>query len=263
MRRLTVLTVLAAVALTVFAVPASARESKPAEITVVHGIPGDALGLDKALPVDVCLADGTQLLGSVPFKGNNASAPLEVPGGTYPIEIRLDSDPAAQCEGAAVLAADLAVESGKSYTAIAYLTEGLAPGAADLLGLGIDLTAFENDDSRIRWFRSRATIGHFADAPEVDVYQGRFKGWNNRWMTELLSDVPNGASASADFFSGRRWFGLAISPSDGPEDIAVGPVKLRLPWRSNTFVLAVGSLTEGSGSPFGLGSFDFVVFSQR
>jgi hypothetical protein len=251
----------ALVAVALWAVPASA--TSPAEITVVHGIPGDALGLAKALPVDVCLAGGTLLLAGVPFKGNNAAAPLEVPAGTYDIEVRLDTNPAAGCEGPAVLAAPLTVESGKAYTAIAALTAGLVPGAADQLRLGIDLFAFENNTQPIGIFMARATLGHFADAPAVDIYQGVRKGLDNRRMSELLTGVPNGAAASQDFYFGKRWVGLAVSPSEGADEIAIGPVRLWFGPRANTFVLAVGSLDKGMGSPFGLGSFDFITFTQR
>jgi len=260
MRRSLVLMLTALMAVALLAVPASAAST--AKITVVHGIPGDALGFDKALPVDVCLAGGTLLLAGVPFKGNNAAAPLEVPAGTYDIEVRLDSNPAAGCEGTLVLAAPLTVEAGKAYTAIAALTAGLAPGAADQLDLGIDLFAFENNTDRIGRLKARATLGHFADAPAVDIYQGLLKGMDNRFMRELFTGVPNGVAASHDFFFGMRWFGLAVSPSAGPADIVIGPVHLGLERRANNFILAVGSLSEGTGSPFGLGSFDFITYSQ-
>jgi len=264
MRRFTILALAAALASALFAIPVfAANGGADAEITVVHGIPGDALGLDKELPVDVCLSDGSDLLGSVPFMGTNAGDPLAVPAGTYSVEILLDETPATHCEGTAVLAADLTVESGGRYTAIAHLTEGLAPGAADLLDLGIDLTVIENDFSRIGEWRDRVTLGHFADAPMVDVYQGPAKGMDNKFMRELLADVPNGAAASADFEFGRRLFGLAISPSEGPGEIAVGPARLWLAPKAATFVFAVGSLTEGEGSPFGLGSFDLITYTQR
>ena len=258
MRRSLVLMLTALMAVGLLAVPASAAST--AKITVVHGIPGDALGLDKALPVDVCLAGGTLLLAAVPFKGNNAAAPLEVPAGTYNIEVRLDD--AADCAGATVLAAPLTVEAGKAYTAIAALTPGLVPGVADVLDLGIDLFAFENNTDRIGRLKARATLGHFADAPAVDIYQGLLKGKDNRFIRELFAAVPNGVAASNDFFFGMRWFGLAVSPSAGPADIAIGPVHLGLERRANNFILAVGSLSEGSGSPFGLGSFDFIRFTQ-
>jgi len=259
MRRSLVLMLVALMAVALFAVPASAAST--AKITVVHGIPGDALGFDKALPVDVCLAGGTLLLAGVPFKGNNAAAPLEVPAGTYDIEVRLDA--AADCEGTLVLAAPLTVEAGKAYTAIAALTAGMVPGAADQLDLGIDLFAFENNTGPIGRLKARATLGHFADAPAVDIYQGLLKGAHNRFMRELFTGVPNGVAASQDFFFGMRWIGLAVSPSEGPADIAIGPVHLGLDRRANNFILAVGSLTEGTGSPFGLGSFDFITFTQR
>jgi len=261
MRRSLVLMLTALMAVALLAVPASAAST--AKITVVHGIPGDALGLAKALPVDVCLAGGTLLLAGVPFKGNNAAAPLEVPAGTYDIEVRLDTNSTTGCEGPAVLAAPLTVESGKAYTAIAALTAGLVPGAADQLGLGINLFAFENNTQSIATFKARATLGHFADAPAVDIYQGVRKGPGNRLMSELLTGVPNGAAASQDLGFGKRWFGLAVSPSEGADEIAIGPVRLGLEVRANTFILAVGSLSEGTGSPFGLGSFDFITFTQR
>jgi len=261
MRRTLVLGLAALLVTALWAVPAGA--SSPAKITVVHGIPGDALGLAKALPVDVCLADGTRLLSSVPFKGNNARSPLQVPAGTYAVEVRPDVDRAVSCEGPAVLAASLKVEPGRSYTAVAALTEGLQPGAADQLGLGIDLFVVENKTRRVGTLQSRTTIGHFADAPPVDVYEGRAKGPGNRLMSVLLRGVPNGAAAVQDFFFGNRWFGLAIAPSAGPRDIAVGPVRLWLERGADTIVLAVGSLDKGSRSPFGLGSFDFITYTQR
>ena len=61
---------------------------------------------------------------------------------------------------------------------------------------------------------------------------------------------------------GKRWLGLAVSPSEAADEIVIGPVRLGLELRANTFILAVGSLSEGAGSPFGLGSFDFIIFDS-
>jgi hypothetical protein len=107
--RLTGLTLALLSALTVPALAAT-----PNNVTVVHGIPGGDLGLDPALPVDVCLIDPatsgeTTVLAGVPF---GASAGVALTPGFYSLNIRL-ADATSPCTGAVAESAEV---EGKRVT---------------------------------------------------------------------------------------------------------------------------------------------------
>ena len=76
--------VLAVVAPALGATQALAQDT---EIQVIHGIPGQDLGLDPELPVDVHVST----LGCVltDFRFGQVSPTLTIPAGTYDVEVRL------------------------------------------------------------------------------------------------------------------------------------------------------------------------------
>ena len=78
MRRSLVLMLTALMAVALLAVPASAAST--AKITVVHGIPGDALGLAKALPVDRVRHRALARQGVTPRAPQGCAAPRRCPG---------------------------------------------------------------------------------------------------------------------------------------------------------------------------------------
>jgi hypothetical protein len=103
-RRLTRAAAALAAVLTPAAVLAQAAPAGAAEtstVTVVHGIPGQDLGLDPDLPVDV-LVNG-ELCALTDFRFGDVSDRLELPEGTYDLEVK-SSD--GDCGGATAISAE-------------------------------------------------------------------------------------------------------------------------------------------------------------
>jgi hypothetical protein len=212
-------TILAAATLAVAAtVPASA-----ATLYVGHGIDGRDLGAAKALPVDVCLADGTELLGQVPF---GAFASLEVPAGRYDVEVRLSDDNPGTCNGALAIAASLFLGLGENATALAHLTEQGTP----------TITKFTNDVRALGQGQARVVARHAAAFGDVNVYlrAGRkpivIRGLEN--PDQEGAEVPAGPlyvgiypasswskaafSANLELAAGKAYFAYAVgTPAKG------------------------------------------------
>lgn len=208
-------------------VPGGAAATESASVRVAHGIPGQDLGLDPALPVDVLVNDSICLLEGFTF--GEFAGPVELDPGTYNIKISV-ADPASPCSGSPVIDADVMFEEGEDATVIAHLTEGGAPTASK----------FTNDLSPARWFRSRLIVHHTAAAPTVDVtVQRSFFSWRNL----TIEDFSNGDQAAAKVWPGR--WKVSIAPA-GSSDPVFGPVALKVrPFRTY-LIYAVGSVDTGS-----------------
>jgi hypothetical protein len=245
MRRLSIFGLVLALALGLLAAPASARGNGGedlATVNVVHGIPGDSLGFDRPLPVDVCLADGTPLITDLTFAEVEV---LEVPAGTYDLEVRLDAP--ADCDGATVLAAPgVAVGSGVSYSVVANLTSDGAPGFGDVLGLPIGLSVFVDDLSRAGLLKGRVNVRHTAEAPAVDIWvKARWGGFDPAFIGLTGANGGGVQEGSADLWLGKYSAGIAVSPSASPADIAIeAPFKIKPGQGLNVY--AVGSLEDGN-----------------
>ena len=143
-----------AIAITAAGLLASASAGA-ANLTVVHGIAGDDLGVDPALPVDVSV-NGTCLLTAFEFGG--IAGPVEVDAGGYDVEIRL-ADSENPCQGALALSQSVTLALGENASAVAhYTTEG-----------SISLSKFTNDVRSTADGQTRVIVRHLADAPNVDV----------------------------------------------------------------------------------------------
>lgn len=117
-----------------------------AKLRVVHASP-DAPAVDVYVDGDLTLED-------VPFKAD--SGYLEIPGGTYNVEVFAAGSEYA--EGEAVLQADLTVEAGAAYTV----------AAANLLE-SIEFVVAE-DSMEVTEGQTKVRVGHLSpDAPAVDV----------------------------------------------------------------------------------------------
>jgi hypothetical protein len=99
-------------------VPGGAAATESASVRVAHGIPGQDLGLDQALPVDVLVNDSICLLEGFTF--GEFAGPVELDPGTYNIKISV-ADPASPCSDAPVVNADVMFEEGEDAPSLPIL----------------------------------------------------------------------------------------------------------------------------------------------
>ncbi len=163
---------------------AGAQSSATSTVSVIHGIPGEDIGLNNALPVDVlvngelCALTGV-VLGDI--------ARLELPAATYDVQVRLsDGD----CGGpVAIDAPGIAVPGGVNATIIAHLDGAGAPTAS----------VFVNDVSAVGDGEARVAVHHTAAAPTVDVWLTPAEGYNRIGYGNpavRIDGVSNGDAAS-------------------------------------------------------------------
>jgi len=200
-----------------------------ATVYVIHGIPGESVGIDGA-PVDVYVNGGLAIPG---FMYKDIVGPLNLPAGVYDIAVYLaGSDPDFEQPVMTLMGAELA--DGLNLTIIAHLT---ADG-------GFVLTPFANNIAPIyRSFTyafywnnpdlSRFVVRHTAQAPTADL---------------LVNNTPaftlsNGTAASADVRA--RTYRLAIAAA-GTFVPVLGPIDLALEDNKAYFAYAVGSLADGT-----------------
>jgi hypothetical protein len=193
-------------ALAFAATPAGAADA--ASVSVLHGVPG--------LTVDVYV-NGDLTLDN--FKPGELAGPLELPAGTYTVEITDKDDKGTVLIGPA----DIPVEAGGSYTIAAYLDAKGNPTAG----------AFANDISPVAAGEARVTVRHVAAAPAVNIEANG---------DVLVSDLRNGKEAVADVPAAT--YDVAVVPASGGD--AVAETSLELPEGANTIVYAWGDLAGGS-----------------
>lgn len=202
----------AALALGSFALVAAApnlaqAQTPPASVVIVHGVPDT--------PVDVYV-NGALTLDD--FAPATVTDPVELPAGTYDIEVRAadatESDPV-------LFGGSATVAGGMDYSVVAHLTAGGAP----------TLTAFANDAGPTAAGSGCVIVRHTAAAPAVDVYAGDTRvisGLANPESSATL-EVPVGSVPATVTAAG------ATDPVIGPADVPVGE-------GACTIVYAVGSL---------------------
>ena len=195
-------------------------------VTVIHGITGEDVGGSPELPVDVHVEG----LGCVlrDFQFGEVSPRLDVPPGSYDIEVRLsDGD----CGGpVAVSAPDVPFEAGENATVIAHLSAEGAPTASK----------FVNDVSGARLFEGRLSLHHTAAAPAVDI--DVFRRFFIFFRKVLgLEGVTNGLSADEDLVGGR--YTVTIAPAGGHP---IFDQKIRIRREELLSVYAVGSVAGGT-----------------
>lgn len=207
------------------AVPALAV---PPTVTVVHGIPGGDLGLDPALPVDLCVIDPatsseSAALAGVPF---GASAGLALPPGFYSLNIRL-ADATTPCAGAVAVPVSFTVSVAESSTVVAHLSEQGTP----------TFTKYVNDLQALAADRGRVVVRHAAAAPPVNVF---LKGRNVAFIRDLRNPEQ---SVSAALRAGA--YRATIYPATGGRRV-LGPASIDVAAGQALFIHAVGSLSTGS-----------------
>ena len=182
--------ILALAAALLCAAPLAAAAAAPqndAQVYIIHGIPGQDIGGDPALPVDITV-DGACALENVPFGA--IAGPLPFAPGRYKIEIR-PADLVNPCSQPPIITADVDFFADESATVIAHLLEDGSASA----------TKFTNDLSATETLQSRLIVQHAAAAPAVDVKLKRLNGLGFG-KVRFVPNAPNGAQAGIDLFAG-------------------------------------------------------------
>ena len=205
--------------------------SPNALVYVIHGIAGQDLGLAPDLPVDVAVDDGCVLEG---FTYGQVAGPLELPAGTYKIDISL-ADSSNPCGNPPVIQADVPFDAGETAIVIAHLLEDGTPTA----------TKFLINDSAGKYCKNSCNptvfLHHTAAAPEVDIeLQRSFGCLAGR---RKLKNVANGEQGKYKLLSGD-WT-ISLFPA-GFSDRVLGPIKLKVKPCKSYFVFASGSLDKDS-----------------
>jgi hypothetical protein len=204
-------------------------DDDPAQVYVIHGIPGFDLGLeDNSLPVDVLVDDALCLLEGFTF--GTIVGPVPLAAGTYNFKISLANgdDP---CSNDAVIEADVPFSEGENATVIAHLTEDFAPTASK----------FDNDFSSTMPGKARLIAHHTAAAPTVDVDVRRDAPLVSRGLT--IEDFTNGDQVAAEIRPGE-WNISVLLPDTNV--IVFGPTLVELKPFTAYLVYAVGSLDNGT-----------------
>jgi hypothetical protein len=179
-----------------------------ASVTIMHGLPG--------LTADIYVNGKLTLDG---FKPLSTTPVLQLPGGAYSIAIRNVGQSASEKP---LLTADVTLEAGVDYTAIAHLDADGTPM----------VSLFKNDLSRIPVGRARLEIRNVADAPPLTVtLDGRTR----------FTDVANLSDRSAIVSSGRHSVGVT---SD--QGAAVPTTPLSVAEGTGLVLYIVGSASDRS-----------------
>jgi hypothetical protein len=184
-------------------------QARNSTVTIVHGLP--------EFTADIYV-DGELLLSG--FRPEEATDPMELPAGTYQVDIRNAGDPE---DAAPALAANLQVPGGKNLSVIAHLNENGEP----------TVSVFDNNVSPVPAGRSRLLLRHQAAASPVDL------------LVDGKSVVRNVASGQQD--------GMVIPAAsheiavDGEDrDALPSPTSLELEDGTAYYVYLIGSTEEAT-----------------
>lgn len=191
------------------AAQAAEGEGDQAQVSVVHGIPGQ--------PVDVYV-NGTETVSD--FEPGTVAGPLELPAGTYDLAVRAAGAPAS--ETPLIEAEDAEVPAGANISVVAHLSEQGQP----------TLTPFVNDVASVPAGDSRLVVRHTAAAPAVDA---RVDG------QAALSGLTNPNSAQADVPAGTISADVVLA---GTDDVVIGPASLELGEGTINVAYAIGSASD-------------------
>jgi hypothetical protein len=222
----TVFSLVGAMMITAVGTPPVNADGHESMVYVVHGIPGQDLDLDPALPVDVSVNGACALEG---FAFGDIVGPIALPADMYDIAIGLanEDDP---CGNDPVIEASVELMGGLNYSIVAYLDDGGSPTA----GL------FENDVTPTARGKARLIVQHTANAPAVDISVRR-DGPDSPGLD--IYDFMNGDQAAAEVRPGE--WDVAIAPAGGDMPV-FGPVTVELSPYAAYLVFAVGSVDTGS-----------------
>jgi hypothetical protein len=208
------LTALFTVALLMMLALPAAASGHTGLVTVVHGIPG--------VEVDVYIDGPREGLVLEDFPPSSLTDPLELPAGSYVVEIfAAGADPDSEeplIEGRANLAARANV------SVVAHLDADGVP----------TLSVFANDTSTLAKGEARVTVRHTAAAPAVDILANG---------NAVFTSVENGQEGVADLAAGTVSAAVALA---GTTDPVLGPAEVNLAEGVNTIIYAIGSAEDGT-----------------
>ena len=203
------LTVLSALVLLMLLAPAASAQEGNGAVTVVHGVPDTT--------VDVWVNGEPTLEG---FEPGTVTDPLDLPGGSYEVEIfAAGADPESEDP---VISGSADLEAGADVSLVAHLDADGNP----------TLGVFANDTSTLDAGDARVTVRHTAAAPAVDVLAND---------DVLFPGVENGQEGTADVPAGTVEAAVALA---GETDPVLGPADLDLGEGTNTIVYAIGSAED-------------------
>jgi len=220
----------AAAALTV-PQPLLADSALTADAYAVHGIPGEDLGLDPALPVDIAV-NGDCVLPNVVF--GDVLGPLGLEPGIYQIAISLaDPNP---CHGPLALAGQVDVSALESAVIVAYL------GTNGNLLVG----DFSTKVVPLAFDQALLTVYHTANAPAVDIRLKEPGGPDDAPLA-AIRNLQNGQTSFPAELPGGH-YEVLISPAAPPSEFLepIARLDLTLDGGFAHSVFAVGSLENGT-----------------
>jgi len=186
--------------------PAYAKANS--QVTVVHGIPGQA--------VDVYV-NGKKTVPN--FQPGKVAGPLSLPAGEYDIALTKPGD----AIGSALLKVDNAeVPGDANISLVAHLNAEGEPA----------LTPFVNDTAKLAAGKARLIVRHAAAAPAVDIRAGG---------EPVFEGVTNGKEGKADLDAGTVSADVVLA---GTDTRVLGPADLDLEEGTATIVYAVGSADD-------------------
>ena len=170
-----------------------------ADAYVVHGIPGDDLGLDPHLPVDISV-DGACAFPDVRL--GDVLGPVPLDAGTYEIAISL-ADSASPCGGALAVVDTVGISVAETAVLVANLDVNGAPR----------LSKFTTRATLVDADKARVTAYHTAAAPSVDL---RVKSDGSGDVVAVISGLKNGEqSFPAEVPAGAYLIRIFPSPERG------------------------------------------------
>lgn len=207
--------------------PAAAADPKPAQVSVLHGIPG--------LTVDVCAGGKVLIPGFTP---GTLAGPLALPAASYDLGVQAAVPgiaAGADCAGPFALAATVPVAAGKNYTITANL-DGTGKPA---------LNVFVNNRAPVTKYASKATLNtgrvtvrHIAAAPAVDVFVNG---------NVAIAGLTNANQAQTKLGRGTYQVAAGLAGA-GTAGIALGPVPLPVKAGQNVIVYAWGVPQSAGGA---------------
>lgn len=209
MRKIALL--VAVTALAVFPAMGAMAQSAEGQVVVVHGVPD--------LDVDVYVNGDLTLEG---FRFGDVAGPLDLPEGTYDIEIyAAGADPSAE---EPALSGSAELPAGAVATIAAYLEEGGSPA------LGV----FVENNSEIAAGEARVTARHLADFGAVDILAND---------SAVFEGVTNGQGGDADVPADS--YNIKITAAGDAETVAFD-ADVALTEGTNTIAYAIGSVSGGT-----------------
>ncbi len=194
---------------------------------VIHGIPGQDVGLSALLPVDV-VVNGATILEGVTY--GQIAGPLSLPPDTYSVKIAL-ADFENPGSGPAVIEADVPFADAEVAAVIAHLAADGTPTASKFL---MDLPPTADGSSHL-------ALHHTAAAPAVDIDLSGPAGPDQELLT--FESVPNGAQGEVTVPPGT--WELSLRPAGGQSPV-LGPQCLTIDAPQAYLAFAVGSLETES-----------------